>query len=258
VGLLDSTRRVNLDSHKTLRTKRSNTSFLVFGSTSRYIGPLIVHDAKSEKVIRTGKMCLNTLIATDPGPSTAESCSKPFISSGLWSQNIPTDKCSYRLFIVLIWLLRWLNSFRESMVSLFSLHLVRFFGWVERSHLDVKASATQMPGAAIPGISFDRFVRACVVVKQLTESFQKLDTDRDGWVQISYDQFMQTVLSLPWTPSAFGKHWSSRKIVINGCESTNVFWVPVCFVPFWPLCLTYMLEWNEETTSYLTTGKLYK
>ncbi|KAF6748716.1 hypothetical protein DFP72DRAFT_556559 [Ephemerocybe angulata] len=48
-----------------------------------------------------------------------------------------------------------------------------------------------------PGISFDRFVRACVVVKQLSESFQKLDSDRDGWIQINYDQFMQTVLSLP-------------------------------------------------------------
>lgn len=27
------------------------------------------------------------------------------------------------------------------------------------------------------GITFDRFVRACVVIKQLTESFQRLDTD---------------------------------------------------------------------------------
>lgn len=51
------------------------------------------------------------------------------------------------------------------------------------------------PGVA--GISFDRFVRACVVVKQLSESFQRLDTDRDGWIQINYDQFMTTVLSLP-------------------------------------------------------------
>ena len=48
-----------------------------------------------------------------------------------------------------------------------------------------------------PGITFDRFVRACVVVKQITESFARLDTDRDGWVQINYDQFMQTVLQLP-------------------------------------------------------------
>ncbi|KAF8305111.1 EF-hand [Clavulina sp. PMI_390] len=47
------------------------------------------------------------------------------------------------------------------------------------------------------GITFDRFVRACVVIKTMTEAFQKLDTDRDGWVQINYDQFMHTVLSLP-------------------------------------------------------------
>ncbi|KAI0819208.1 hypothetical protein BC628DRAFT_1404098 [Trametes gibbosa] len=52
-------------------------------------------------------------------------------------------------------------------------------------------------GAPLPGITFDRFVRACVVIKQVTESFQRLDTDRDGWVQINYDQFMHTVLSLP-------------------------------------------------------------
>jgi hypothetical protein len=48
-----------------------------------------------------------------------------------------------------------------------------------------------------PGISFDRFVRACVAIKQLTDAFQKLDTDRDGWIQINYDQFMHTVLQLP-------------------------------------------------------------
>jgi hypothetical protein len=63
--------------------------------------------------------------------------------------------------------------------------------------VDIKASATPVPGAAPPGISFDRFVRACVVIKQLTEAFQKIDTDKDGWIQISYEQFMQTVLSLP-------------------------------------------------------------
>ena len=53
------------------------------------------------------------------------------------------------------------------------------------------------PGGAPEGITFDRFVRACVVIKQITESFQRLDNDRDGWVQINYDQFMQTVLELP-------------------------------------------------------------
>lgn len=67
-----------------------------------------------------------------------------------------------------------------------------------RDGVDIeKASAPVMPGTAPAGISFDRFVRACVVIKTLTEAFQKLDTDRDGWVQINYDQFMNTVLSAP-------------------------------------------------------------
>lgn len=59
------------------------------------------------------------------------------------------------------------------------------------------ATAAKSQHAAPPGITFDRFVRACVVIKQLSESFRKLDTDNDGWVQINYDQFMETVLQLP-------------------------------------------------------------
>jgi len=69
---------------------------------------------------------------------------------------------------------------------------------VEKKY-DVKASAPPVHGVhgPPPGITFDRFVRACVVVKTLTESFQRLDTDRDGWVQINYDTFMHTVLTAP-------------------------------------------------------------
>ena len=62
--------------------------------------------------------------------------------------------------------------------------------------VDVKASQPITPNAT-QGISFDRFVRACVVVKQLAEAFGRLDTDRDGWIQINYDTFMHTVLTLP-------------------------------------------------------------
>jgi len=58
-------------------------------------------------------------------------------------------------------------------------------------------SAPAARGAPLPGITFDRFVRACVAIKQLTEAFQRLDTQRSGWVQMNYDQFMGTVLSLP-------------------------------------------------------------
>ncbi|CAO1623133.1 unnamed protein product [Sympodiomycopsis kandeliae] len=47
------------------------------------------------------------------------------------------------------------------------------------------------------GITFDRFVRACVVIKSLTEGFQKFDTQRTGWAQLNYDQFMELALSAP-------------------------------------------------------------
>jgi len=58
---------------------------------------------------------------------------------------------------------------------------------------------TTSPGGrgALPGISFDRFVRTCVVIKQLSEAFKGLDTDGDGWVHINYDQFLETILRLP-------------------------------------------------------------
>lgn len=53
------------------------------------------------------------------------------------------------------------------------------------------------PGGKIGGITFDRFVRCCVVIKSLTESFQRADQDRDGWAHINYEQFMEMTLSAP-------------------------------------------------------------
>ena len=67
----------------------------------------------------------------------------------------------------------------------------------EKGSAPAPATARGHPAAAQPGITFDRFVRACVVVKQLSESFTALDGDRDGWIQLSYEKFMETVLLLP-------------------------------------------------------------
>ncbi|CAE6473144.1 unnamed protein product [Rhizoctonia solani] len=66
---------------------------------------------------------------------------------------------------------------------------------VQRKY-DVKATAPT-PGGPPPGITFDRFVRACVVVKSLTDTFRRLDADHDGWIQINYDTFIHTCLSAP-------------------------------------------------------------
>ncbi|KAJ7724063.1 hypothetical protein DFH07DRAFT_855230 [Mycena maculata] len=64
---------------------------------------------------------------------------------------------------------------------------------LERKYASAPASGYGPP----PGITFDRFVRACVTVKQLSESFQRADADRDGWIQINYEQFMTMTLSTP-------------------------------------------------------------
>ncbi|SPO48761.1 related to programmed cell death protein (calcium-binding protein) [Moesziomyces antarcticus] len=66
---------------------------------------------------------------------------------------------------------------------------------VTQKYSGMAASGPGGRGAA--GITFDRFVRACVVIKTLTESFQRHDTNRSGWVQINYDTFMEMCLSAP-------------------------------------------------------------
>lgn len=57
---------------------------------------------------------------------------------------------------------------------------------------------SSLPSDGTPGgITFDRFLCACVAVKTLTESFQRADSNKDGWIQINYEEFMKIFLSLP-------------------------------------------------------------
>ncbi|KAF9049370.1 EF-hand [Hymenopellis radicata] len=78
---------------------------------------------------------------------------------------------------------------------------LRSFGYTLSPHLlhlvERKYASPSTGYGPPPGITFDRFVRACVVVKTLTEAFQRVDSDRDGWVQMNYEQFMSIVLSAP-------------------------------------------------------------
>ena len=55
--------------------------------------------------------------------------------------------------------------------------------------------AYRAPGQA--GISFDGFIRAAVVVRHLSDSFRRADSDGDGWANLSYDQFLAIVLGCP-------------------------------------------------------------
>jgi len=46
-------------------------------------------------------------------------------------------------------------------------------------------------------ITFDRFLRACVFMKRFNESFAHLDKDKDGTVQMDYNQFLTFYFLLP-------------------------------------------------------------
>ena len=39
-------------------------------------------------------------------------------------------------------------------------------------------------------MSFDLFVQACVSLKRLTDTFKKYDDDRDGYITLSFEEFL--------------------------------------------------------------------
>jgi len=59
------------------------------------------------------------------------------------------------------------------------------------------AKFASSPSGSQQSITFDRFMRACVFVKRFTEMFADLDTDKDGYVQLNYEQLLKFFLSLP-------------------------------------------------------------
>ncbi|KAI8922116.1 programmed cell death protein 6-like protein [Powellomyces hirtus] len=44
-------------------------------------------------------------------------------------------------------------------------------------------------------ITFDAFISCCVTIKSLSEAFQRCDTDRDGYVNMSHEMFLEVVIS---------------------------------------------------------------
>jgi Ca2+-binding EF-hand superfamily protein len=46
------------------------------------------------------------------------------------------------------------------------------------------------------GMSFDLFVQACISLKRMTDVFKKYDEDRDGYVTLSFEEFLTEILRL--------------------------------------------------------------
>jgi hypothetical protein len=55
-------------------------------------------------------------------------------------------------------------------------------------------AAAPLAGDSEPGITFDRFMRARVVVKQLKELYDALDKDSENRVKINYETFLSSTL----------------------------------------------------------------
>ena len=47
----------------------------------------------------------------------------------------------------------------------------------------------QSPGGE-GGMSFDLFVQSCIGLKRMTDVFKRYDTDRDGYITLSFEEFL--------------------------------------------------------------------
>ncbi|CAJ0753900.1 973_t:CDS:2 [Entrophospora sp. SA101] len=71
-------------------------------------------------------------------------------------------------------------------VPLYNMHKKNYYGLLT----DLKAGTTGKGD-----VTFDNFVQSCVTIKTLTDSFRRFDTDNDGWIMISYEQFLELVVN---------------------------------------------------------------
>ncbi|RMD42135.1 hypothetical protein DV735_g2973, partial [Chaetothyriales sp. CBS 134920] len=46
------------------------------------------------------------------------------------------------------------------------------------------------------GMSFDLFVQACISLKRMTDVFKQYDEDRDGYITVSFEEFLSEILKL--------------------------------------------------------------
>ncbi|KAF3492161.1 peflin [Arthroderma uncinatum] len=46
------------------------------------------------------------------------------------------------------------------------------------------------------GMSFDLFVQACITLKRMTDVFKRYDDDRDGYITLSFEEFLTEILPL--------------------------------------------------------------
>ncbi|QGA22079.1 hypothetical protein EYB26_009793 [Talaromyces marneffei] len=98
-----------------------------------------------------------------------------------------------------------LEEFEKALVA-FGYRLSRTFVRVLFTTFEAKGrrragSITAAPypgggGGGGRGMSFDLFVQACISLKRMTDVFKRYDDDRDGYITLSFEEFLTEVLSL--------------------------------------------------------------
>ena len=46
-------------------------------------------------------------------------------------------------------------------------------------------------------MSFDLFVQSCIILKRMTDVFKKYDEDRDGFITLSFEEFLTGKVFIP-------------------------------------------------------------
>lgn len=54
-------------------------------------------------------------------------------------------------------------------------------------------------------MSFDLFVQSCIILKRMTDVFKRYDDDRDGFITLSFEEFLTGKFPPLFFPSWIGK-----------------------------------------------------
>lgn len=60
-------------------------------------------------------------------------------------------------------------------------------------------------------MSFDLFVQSCIILKKMTDIFKRYDDDRDGYITLSFEEFLTGTFSAKVFLGAFGFKGGERQ-----------------------------------------------
>ncbi|KAI8808156.1 hypothetical protein BJ742DRAFT_709943 [Cladochytrium replicatum] len=74
-------------------------------------------------------------------------------------------------------------------------HALQAFGFSVQNPQTLSAVITKVVGKSgnQNAVLFDSFISICVTVKAVADNFNRMDTDKDGWITVNYEQLLELV-----------------------------------------------------------------